>query len=294
VTDTPEGLAAAERLISELDRKPAQVLIETKIVQINLDKTLNLGIQWAYGMEKPSSKNGNPDNRYLIGMRKRTDGLTIPAGDVGFVDTRSPVDSVVSAFGATQRGTGVDLPGSTNVGITFGFINSTEILTATLSALETESEVKTLTNPKIITTNNQNAKIQIGQKLPFLQTTVSGTGTATQSTVFADVGFIIDVTPTINEDNRIRLKVKPESSELASTSAAGPVINTTTAETEVILRDGDTVVIGGLVSEKMTESASKVPLLGDLPVLGVFFRSTQNTKNRLELLVFITARIVPD
>ncbi|HMU75286.1 MAG TPA: type II and III secretion system protein, partial [Elusimicrobiota bacterium] len=163
-----------------------------------------------------------------------------------------------------------------------------------LGALETENEAKTLTNPKIITTNNQNAKIQIGQKVPFLQTTVSPGGTATQSTVFADVGFIIDVTPTINEDNRIRLKVKPESSNVEGTTDAGPTINTTTAETEVILRDGDTIVIGGLVSENMVKSVSKVPLLGDLPVLGVFFRSLSDTKKRQELLVFITARIVPD
>jgi type II secretory pathway component GspD/PulD (secretin) len=123
---------------------------------------------------------------------------------------------------------------------------------------------------------------------------VSPGGTATQSTVFADVGFIIDVTPTINEDNRIRLKVKPESSNVEGTTDAGPTINTTTAETEVILRDGDTIVIGGLVSENMVKSVSKVPLLGDLPVLGVFFRSLSDTKKRQELLVFITARIVPD
>ncbi|HNC74753.1 MAG TPA: type IV pilus secretin PilQ, partial [Elusimicrobiota bacterium] len=294
VTDTPEGLAAAERLISELDRKPAQVLIETKLVQLSLGKSLDLGIQWEYANSRPLSDR-NPANRRIIGQRKTEAGSSPPAGKVGFVGTDATgADEVTTAVDSATRGTGVNLAGPTKAGITFGFINSSDLLTATLGALETENEAKTLTNPKIITTNNQNAKIQIGQKVPFLQTTVSPGGTATQSTVFADVGFIIDVTPTINEDNRIRLKVKPESSNVEGTTDAGPTINTTTAETEVILRDGDTIVIGGLVSENMVKSVSKVPLLGDLPVLGVFFRSLSDTKKRQELLVFITARIVPD
>lgn len=294
VTDTPEGLAAAERLISELDRKPAQVLIETKLVQIDLNKALDLGIQWEYANSRPLSDR-NPANRRIIGQRVNTDGSDIATGKVGFVGQDATGAAVVTtALDSATRGTGVNLAGPTKAGITFGFINSSELLTATLGALETERQAKTLTNPKIITTNNQNAKIQIGQKVPFLQTTVSPGGTATQSTVFADVGFIIDVTPTINEDNRIRLKVKPESSSVTGTTDAGPTINTTTAETEVILRDGDTIVIGGLVSESMVQAASKVPLLGDLPVLGVFFRSISESKTRQELLVFITARIVPD
>lgn len=294
VTDTPEGLAAAERLISELDRKPTQVLIETKLVQLSLNKSLDLGIQWEYANERPLSDR-NPANRRIIGQRVDTTGSAVPAGKVGFVgQDATGANTVTTALDSATRGTGVNLAGPTKAGITFGFINSSELLTATLGALETESEAKTLTNPKIITTNNQNAKIQIGQKVPFLQTTVSPGGTATQSTVFADVGFIIDVTPTINEDNRIRLKVRPESSNVEGTTDAGPTINTTTAETEVILRDGDTIVIGGLVSENMVKSVNKVPLLGDLPVLGVFFRSLSDTKKRQELLVFITARIVPD
>lgn len=294
VTDTPEGLAAAERLILELDRKPPQVLIETKIVQIDLNKSLDIGIQWEYSNIKFGD---NPlGEQKLLGSPRYVEGTAPPDGVLGFRSQNSTGGDIVAFPGApgNQRGTGVNLPGPRSTGISFGFLNSDEMLTATLSALETNRQGKTLTNPKIVTTNNQPAKIQIGQKVPFLQTTVSGTGTATQSTVFADVGFIIDVTPTISIDNRIRLKVKPESSEVVGTSDAGPTINTTTAETEVLLQDGETIVIGGLVSERMIESANKVPILGDLPVLGVFFRNSSNTKTRQELLVFITARIVPD
>lgn len=291
VTDTPEGLAAAERLIADLDRRPQQVLIETKIVEINLDKSLELGIQWEYSSHMNQTANG----RQIIGIREVTDGTEAAEGSVGFGGTNAlGEDIVTSAAGPGRRGTGVNLPGAQSSAITFGFINNSDLLTATLDALEKENQTKTLTNPKIVTTNNQAAKIQIGQKVPFLQTTVAGTGTATQTTVFADVGFIIDVTPTISVDNRIRLKVKPEASSVRGITSAGPTIDTTTAETEVLLTDGETIVIGGLVSESMIEEASKVPLLGDLPVLGVFFRNTLNQKVRKELLVFITARIVPD
>jgi type IV pilus assembly protein PilQ len=302
VTDTPEGLAAAERLISELDRKPAQVLIETKLVQIDLDKSLDLGIQWEYGSNRPLG-NGNPNNRRLIGQRfiDASDPLgtnreiTSSAGKIGFSGVDSAgANSITYPADSANRGTGVSLPGPTAAGISFGFINSSEMLTATLGALETERTAKTLTNPKIITTNNQPANIQIGSRVPFLQTTVSPGGTATQSTVFANVGFIIDVTPTINEDNQIRLKVKPESSSVTGITDSGPTIKTTSADTEVILKDGDTIVIGGLVSDSNIESVKKVPLLGDLPVLGVFFRSLSTSKVRQELLVFITARIVPN
>jgi type IV pilus secretin PilQ/predicted competence protein len=291
VTDTPEGLAAAERLILDLDRKPQQVLIETKIIEINLDKALQLGIQWEYGRREMKT-----NGMQVVGQQFAQDGLEVPEGKVGFPATNAAGDDTV-VFGAnpSERGTGVNLPGDVDSSaITFGFINNSDLLTATLNALEKENQTKTLTNPKIVTTNNQAAKIQIGQKVPFLQTTVSGSGTATQSTVFADVGFIIDVTPTISIDNRIRLKVKPEASSVRGITSAGPTIDTTTAETEVMLTDGETIVIGGLVSESMIEDAKKVPLLGDLPVLGVFFRSTLNQKIRKELLVFITARIVPD
>lgn len=302
VTDTPEGLDAADRLINELDRKPPQVLIETKLVQIDLDKSLDLGIQWEYGSNRPLGNN-NPNSRRLIGQRFiESNGplgtareISVAEGKVGFATTdNTGADAIFYPADAGSRGTGVALPGPTAAGISFGFINSSEMLTATLGALETERSAKTLTNPKIITTNNQPANIQIGSRVPFLQTTVSPGGAATQSTVFANVGFIIDVTPTINEDNQIRLKVKPESSSVTGLSDSGPTIKTTSADTEVILKDGDTIVIGGLVSDASIESVRKVPLLGDLPVLGVFFRSLSTSKVRQELLVFITARIVPN
>jgi type IV pilus assembly protein PilQ len=295
VTDTPEGLSAAERLISELDRKPPQVLIETKVVSIDVNKTLQLGVEWEYANRANSGSTFR-----VLGQRTEVAGTELAeTGGPGFLGVRNnlegePEEFVTQASKSGARGTGVSLPGPQQAGISFGFINNSDILTATLNALESDGQTKTLTNPKVITTNNQAARIQIGSQIPYKTTTISGSGLATETVTFLSVGFIIDVTPTINVDNRIRLKVRPEVSEVADARISPPTIDTTVAETEVMIKDGETLVIGGLVSEKMVETATKVPLLGDLPVLGVFFRSTSKDKRRKEILIFVTARVVPD
>jgi len=123
---------------------------------------------------------------------------------------------------------------------------------------------------------------------------ISASGVAQQSVTYVDVGIILTVTPTINADSRVRLNVRPEVSLPGSVTVAGaaPPIQTRNAETEVLIRDGETLVIGGLIDEQTRQSASKVPLLGDIPVLGVFFRTSHDEKVRRELLVFVTPRVI--
>lgn len=250
VTDTPEGLAAAERLIAELDSKPPQVLIETKVVQIDVNKTLQLGVQWEYANQAVSGSTQRD-----LGTRLEKTGTTLdPTGGPGWLGVRTNIDGeleefVTQAVKPSSRGTGVSLPGPQEAAISFGFINNSDILTMTLNALERDGQTKTLTNPKVITTNNQAARIQIGSQVPYKTSTVSN-GVVTETITFLSVGFIIDVTPTINVDNRIRLKVRPEVSEIADARISPPTIDTTVAETEVMIKDGETLVIGGLVSEK--------------------------------------------
>ncbi|HOW27206.1 MAG TPA: type IV pilus secretin PilQ [Elusimicrobiota bacterium] len=286
ITDTPEGLVAAERLIADLDQKPQQVMIEAKMVEITLTDSMELGIQWEYAGLK-NTANGTQ----TIGQRDVAVGTPqVPGGEAGFVQG----GNVVQAFTANQRGTGVALPGPTQAAITFGFINNTDLLTATLGALATKGKTKVLSSPKIITLNNQEAKIQVGSKIPFSITSVAATGVATQSFQFVESGIILVVKPTVSADNRIRVKLKPEVNIPGATSAAGTTINTRNAETEVLIRDGETLVIGGLIDEQIRESASKVPLLGDIPVLGIFFRNTSDNKSRTELLIFVTPRIIRD
>jgi type IV pilus assembly protein PilQ len=289
VTDTPEGLAAAERLIGELDRKPQQVMIETKMVEIILTDDLNLGVQWEY-----TGFNSGDRRASKIGMRERTEGLEVDPGKVGFGVEENGEVFVENAVAPGLRGTGVALPGPQDAAITFGFINNTDLLTVTLNALAEKGHTRVLSSPKIVTLNNQEAKIQVGSKIPYETVVVSATGQAVRSTSFIDVGILLTVTPTINADNRVRLKVAPESSFPGNVGPLGPEINTRNAMTEVLIRDGETLVIGGLIDETTVESARKVPLLGDIPVLGVFFRNTSDSKRRSELLVFVTPRIVRD
>jgi type II secretion system protein D len=302
VTDTPEGIASAERLISELDIRPQQVLIEAKIVEVTLANSLDLGIRWEY-----AGLNSSAGKTAAIGVRQTKTAQDANPGSVGFVNgggnLSNPAPGVssvgagnVSALTPSDRGTGVTLP-NTNPNasaFTFGFINNTDLLTATLNALATEGKTKILSSPKIITLNNQEAKIQVGSKLPFSTVTVAQSGVTTQNITFVDVGIMLDVTPIINSDNRVRLKVKPEVSLPGQNTSAGPQIQTRNAETEVIIRDGETLVIGGLIDEQTQQSVSKVPILGDIPVLGMFFRSSLDTKNRTDLLIFVTPRIVRD
>jgi type II secretory pathway component GspD/PulD (secretin) len=190
----------------------------------------------------------------------------------------------------------VNLPGNSATALTFGMINNTDILTATLNALVSKSATKVLSSPRVITLNNRQARIQVGDRIPYSTTTLGAGGVSQESVTFVDVGIILNVTPTINANERIRLNVKPEVSSVKGVSIPGapPQITTRTAETEVLIRDGETLVIGGLIDDQTIETERKVPLLGDIPVLGVFFRSTGDTKIRKELLIFLTPSIVHD
>jgi type II secretion system protein D len=271
ITDTPEGIAAAERLIAELDKKPLQVMVETKIVEVILSDSLDLGIDWAY-----AGTNTDPNYTQTVGRRSGTGATAAPTGPL-------------------LNGTGVALPANRReAAINFGFINNTDIFNATLNALAQKGKSKILSSPKVVTMNNQQARIQVGSRIPFSVTTVAGSGTATQSFQFVDVGVILTVTPTISANNQVRVRLRPEVAFPGALSPAGPEINTRNAETEVLIMDGQTLVIGGLIDEQMRETANKVPLLGDIPVLGVFFRNNSEDKRRSELLVFVTPRIIPD
>jgi type IV pilus assembly protein PilQ len=309
IKDTPEGIEAAERLIRDLDRRPQQVLIEAKLVDVTLTDNLDIGIQWEYANQKyaPGGPFGNPlDQGYLTstqGQINAPPGLTIAPGTVGFglaaddgTGTGTTEDFTLNAIGPSGRGTGVALPGPQEAAITFGFLKNGQILSATLNALAKKGQTKILSSPKIITLNNQLAKIQVGSRIPYTTTTIGQSGASSTSITFVDTGIQLQVTPTISSNGRIRLKIKPESSSPRATgnSAAGPTVDTKTAETEVIILDGETLVIGGLIDETTTRDLQKVPLLGDIPVLGTFFRHTVDDKTRHELLVFVTPRIVQD
>ncbi len=282
VTDSQEGIAQAERLIAQMDKKPAQVMIEARIVEINLDNGLDVGVQWEYFN---ASQSGSKTS--FTGLNKASDARITMADAVTGKD--------VGAVTPVNGGTGISLAGPTAAGITFGFLDAKSIFSATLSALVSQSKAKILSAPKVVTINGQEAKIQATQDIPFKTATVSASGAVADSFTTVSAGIILTVTPIINAEDRITLKITPESSfPTSDTTAAGPIIRTRKAETTVIVKDGETLVIGGLIDDQETKAVSKVPLLGDIPIIGLFFRSNKDRKVRSELLVFVTPRIIRD
>jgi len=285
ISDSEEGIGQAERLIAQLDRKPKQVMIEARIIEINLSNGFDIGVEWEFA---EANRKGNKTR--LLGTRtdiEENARLLLADGVV-------TQDESIGASLPSSGGTGVSLPGPTNAGITFGFVSADSILTATLAALITQSKAKILSSPKVVTVNGELAKIQAVQDIRFRTRTISQ-GTSAESIETVSAGIILEVTPTINAEDRITLKIKPESSfPTQETSGDIPVIRTRTAQTTVVIKDGETLVIGGLIDDQDTKGISKVPLLGDIPIIGAFFRSNTNRKTRNELLVFVTPRIVRD
>lgn len=285
VTDTPEGLKSIERLIKELDKKPQQVLIEAKIVEVVLTDLFDMGIQWQYAGTPVNTNSSRVD----VGKSDALSGTVIDGGDTGGLTQRD-----VKTIG--DGGAGVAFPAAPAGGqagsISFGIISNNNYLTGVLTTLSQKGLSKILSTPKVTTINNKEARILVGQKVPYTTaTTISASG-STSSTQFLDVGIKMTVTPTINVDNRITLQVHPEVSLFVRADPAGPVLGTREAETTVLVENNQTVVIGGLITEEDRKLGTQVPLLGDLPVIGHLFRRDYKSKERTELLVFITPQII--
>lgn len=287
VTDTPIGLGEMERLVKSLDRAPKQVMIEAKLVEVALNNDFNLGIQWSGYGEKDGTYFGAGDEDSALksggsGLVYKTDGS----------GTSLPLGSKSSGFG-------VNLPANIIYGsFRLGKIASNYMFDAILTAAAGKGKAKVLSDPKVATLNNKEATINITTQIPYTETetTQSDPPVSTTKVTYITTGIILKVTPTITSDNRVSLKINPEVSQVSPTvkAAAGgaPGIDTRTADTNVIVNDGETVVIGGLIHDYQSEGEFKVPLLGDLPLLGWLFKKKTSTRERRELMIFVTPKVV--
>ncbi len=261
VRDVTEVLEQMRVMIGQIDKPERQVMIEARIVEANTNFSRELGVKWNFGYED-SPQNGK-------GLEAVTAGL---GGSFSI-----PLTNPASAGLGTAIAIGA-LDGDLNIDLR-------------LSALESAGEGKIVSTPRITTLNGEKAIISQGTKIPF--STVSDTGTDVK---FENAELKLEVTPEINPDGSIILDIK------ASNSAVGTIVPTATgnavsidekkAETKVLVRDGQTTVIGGIFVEDERDAHIGVPLLKDVPVLGHLFKSTNKTRDRRELLIFITPRIV--
>ncbi len=286
ITDTIEGLKEVDDLIPVLDKKPQQVDIESKIVEVSLDNQTQTGITWAF------AGNAGSNDQYKLGVSKNSVGT--------FPGLAGPTDpSGVQVQTPVTGGTGVNLnsiaTGPTPVGFSFLTQQGTYLLSAQISALATQGRVKVLSTPHIVTTNNQEANINVADQIPYTVTTVSN-GVSQSAVQFISAGVKLTVKPTVNADRRITLHVKPEVSNATGTGSATlpPTVNTRNAETTVLLRDGETIAIGGLITENINKSTTGIPFLMSIPILGYLFKTVSDRKQRTELIVFLTPKIAAE
>jgi type IV pilus secretin PilQ/predicted competence protein len=266
ITDTRKNLDDMLALVDTLDRQTPQVMIEARIVEATRNFSRQLGIR--LGGRYAAVTDRTFPNR--IGI---SGGITDPALPGNFL---------------------VDLPAAVGVGsggaIGVALAGASSLLNIELSALEETGLGKTISNPRIATLDNTEAQILSGVRIPFETTSAEGT-----KTEFIDASLILKVTPHVTPDGFINLKISITNNQpnQAVTSAAGqPSINTREASTAMLVRDGDTVIIGGLYRRVLSSNRSGVPGISQVPVLGWLFRNTAEADNNEELLVFITPRII--
>ncbi|HVA66185.1 MAG TPA: type IV pilus secretin PilQ [Elusimicrobiota bacterium] len=303
VTASPSSLTQIAQMVEQLDVRPKEVLIEAKMVEVSLDNSLDYGIQWN---EVSQGANGGGTDYTGLPFTE-----TAPTGGTSGTNSQLSYSNflanqpgkTIPSLGSAVTGTGVSLaPTSAFGALTLGRITSHYILNATLSAAAAANKVKILSDPKIATLNNQPANINVVTNVPYVTTTIvaGNTGTNVPQTVnYATEGIQLTVTPLINADGRITLTINPNVSQPSATASANaatgaPALDTRSAQTTVMVKNGDTVVIGGLIQDSVTNDISKIPLLGDIPILGWLFKSTHKVHNRNELLIFVTPTIMTD
>lgn len=261
ITDLPEVMEKVDQVISAFDVPDGQVLIEAKIVKVELTDTMNAGIDWQqiFGADLSARTN----------LRVLSDIIA---------------------------------PGTATGGALKFFTFPDDKTKIVLEALNKITKTDTLSNPRIMVSNNQEAKILVGTKEAVV--TVTTTVPATGSTVsapeiqYVDVGTKLFVTPSIKRDGHIQIKIRPEvstSTTIEFQTNRIPIVTSTEAETNVLVKSGTTLIIGGLIESKDDTTKNRVPVLSDIPLLGLPFRSTSGTKKKTELVVFLTPQIVmPD
>jgi len=270
-------------VIDDLDARRAQVYIESMIVEVTSDKASQLGIQWMVGGGGPSTFIGGGTN-----FGTGSGNLLSLAGTIAAIGS--------GGIGSTAAQTAL---GSLNVGQlnggNFGVFNKGSGLGAILSALGSDGSVNVLSTPNLITLDNEEAKILIGQNVPITTGSYAQTGSAASVTPFQtfdrkDVGITLRVKPQITDGGLVKMQIFQESSAVVNgtqNATQGPTTNVRSIETNVLANDGQIVVLGGLLEDNYQDGEQKVPGLGDIPILGALFRSETKTRKKTNLLVFL-------
>jgi type IV pilus assembly protein PilQ len=280
IRDLPQNIAEVKAMVATLDTATPQVLIEARIVEVETSFARELGIQWGGAYRDGSSTQF---------------GMTGAQGLSGSSNPGAPIDAATTNpfTASTPPGSwAVNLPAAIGLGsgggIAFGILKDNLRLDLALTALESSGNAKIVSSPKVVTVDNREATIEQGTQIPY--STVSASGTNTQ---FVDATLRLKVTPHITPDGRVSMKVEAQNDSPGEATPTGQLsINKKKATTEVLIQDGETAVIGGIMQVARSESQSGLPWLSKIPVLGYLFRKDTNTARNRELLIFITPKIL--
>jgi type IV pilus assembly protein PilQ len=262
VSDTEERLEKMANILKEIDIPEKQVMIEARIVEAGSTFARDLGVQWGIHYRD--------DTASWLGIRQLDTGF-------GGIVTPPPTSGTTGTVGGNA------------LGITFGTLASDVSVSLRISAAETTGQVKVISAPKVLTLNNKAAKITQGQNIPYA--TVSAEGTKTE---WVEAALTLEVTPHVAADGTISMKIKASNDSPGQPVAGSttPPINKKEATTEVQVKNGETTVIGGIYTDSDLDSDNGTPFLKDIPLLGHLFKSTSKNKQKTELLIFITPRLV--
>jgi type IV pilus assembly protein PilQ len=285
--DVAGNLDQIEELIRSLDTQTPQVLVEARIVEATSRYLRDIGIQWG-GDASFSSATGNPT------------GLAFPSsvGIVGGASDQNTPTAGLSPFQnqVTNPNFAVNLPAAVGtgsggaIGLTFGSINNNLNLGVRLSAAESNGMLRILSSPRVLTLDNREARISQGTLIPFSQVSAQGV-----QTTFQEAKLQLLVKPHVTSDGSIAMHVKINRDEpdFNQTSARGdPTILKREAETDLLVMDGHTAVIGGIYTRNTGRNLDQVPFFGDIPLLGLLFQHRRSSDTRGELVIFLTPRIV--
>ena len=287
VNDTSTSLANVRRLVTTLDIPIRQVSIETRVVIVNDDYSRELGVRFGSTVVKDNSSDGlismtgtSAGSDTIVGSaldNLQTTGQPFPV-DIGPIDTRYNVNlPVANPAGA----------------FALAILDSDYLVDLELSALQAEGAGRIVSTPRVIATNQREARISQGVEIPYQESSSSGATT----TQFKEAVLSLTVVPQITPDDRIIMDLvvdKDSVGEVVPSATGGfvPSIDTRSVVTQVLVNDGETVVLGGIYETEIRDTYTKVPVLGDIPGLGYLFRSRNNVNNNAELLIFVTPRIL--
>jgi len=273
ITAGQRTMRAVNSIIDKLDIRRAQVMVQAIIAEVSVTKTSDLGVNWAID----GSATG-------VGVG----GFIAPVNGTSIIDLYNDATTPSNLASNPPSGTVLGIGKLTASGVNFA---------AVLQALQSDSRTNIIATPQIVTRDNQEAKMEVAQEVPFLTgqyTTTNGTGSAFQTIQREEVGTILTVTPTINEGDSVLLKLQIESSSLSGSTqgAVDLVTNKNVITTSVLIKDGGTLVLGGLIQDNATNSNNSVPLLGSIPIIGELFRARNTMKSKSDFLIFLQPRIL--